>query len=679
MTQNFYTLITNVGKAKIANYNVLGKTVNITKIQVGDGGGAYYEPTENQTSLVHQVWEGPIGNKKLDEQNKNHIVAEAIIPTDIGGFTIREAGLVDEDGDLIVIAKYPQTYKPQATDGVVKELFVKLIFEVSNASAVNIQLDKTVILATQKEVSQLEKKITNHISSKITTIDGAHGARYHENTLQFYDEIDNKWVNNGEGFGTPPKDVTKLAVVEEGDGFVTIKWSDPIDENWVGTKLVAKAGSYPENVNDGILAIDNKVANAYAETGFKISGLTNFEKYYFQAFPYNASKSTNNNKVNRITGTPFKTIVMTVVIDQANSNPETSCTYADDAVSMTPKSAQWDSFFGHYPCLFKDGKETFKLNPNDFTKKIDGTNADIINGVDGDVMIAFPRMGIKLNTVDNLLYVSMTNAKNDPNYSYLAHTRGTIARDKFYIGAYKGWYDGTKMRSLSNKMPIDGHPGYSWAGLDKSRIFAQKNGIGYEQIAYYQVLYRQVMYLLKYKNLDSQTAVGMGYTASSNTTKTLTGGTDKKGMDFGESTGKLQMKLFGMEDFWGNLTEWVDGILIDTSGYMYFGTNNFNGTGLGYKKLSVGFKSGYISKVQGDNDKGFLASTVNGSASTYYCDYGDYRDPKNGSDTYYTGHISQTYNSYNNSTPTLYGIFYMPFMHSTGSSNDTLGYRLMYL
>lgn len=127
---NFYTLITNVGKSKIANATVLGEKVALKTIQVGDGGGQYYEPSESQTQLRNKVWEGQIGKIEVDTDNPNWIITESVIPSKVGGFTIREVGIFDTEGDLIIIAKYPETYKPQLANGSTKDLILRTIIDL---------------------------------------------------------------------------------------------------------------------------------------------------------------------------------------------------------------------------------------------------------------------------------------------------------------------------------------------------------------------------------------------------------------------------------------------------------------------------------------------------------------------------------------------------------------------
>ena len=216
----------------------------------------------------------------------------------------------------------------------------------------------------------------------------------------------------------------------------------------------------------------------------------------------------------------------TVIIDETNSNPETALTYADDAVNMQPKSDEFLEFLGAKPCLLKEGEVVGYLNPNDFSQFEDGSTADITSGNAGDVMIEFPKRGINIQRRGTNLYVSMTDELDNPNFSYLAHTKGDKEVDNIYIGAYKGFELGGKLRSLSGKSPT----GKKTIGA--FRVLAQANGEGYQQSQWYHLVYRQVAYILYAKNLDSQTAIGRGY-VDDNRSALATGSTDKLGMVYG--------------------------------------------------------------------------------------------------------------------------------------------------
>ncbi|MCT8975484.1 phage tail protein [Clostridium sp. CX1] len=174
MAEQFYTILTKLGKSKIANVSALGIKLNLVKFQVGDGGGTYYNPTEEQTQLKNKVWEGNINSVIVDENNPNWIVMETVIPADQGGFMIREAGIFDDEGNLVVIGKYPETYKPIASEGSSKDLIIRMILEVSNTASVTLKVDPTVILATKKDIQVLQNQISN-IKVPVTKVNGKTG------------------------------------------------------------------------------------------------------------------------------------------------------------------------------------------------------------------------------------------------------------------------------------------------------------------------------------------------------------------------------------------------------------------------------------------------------------------------------------------------------------------------
>lgn len=313
---------------------------------------------------------------------------------------------------------------------------------------------------------------------------------------------------------------------------------------------------------------------------------------------------------------------MTVHIDLSDSNPDTCCTYGDDAISMTPGSDAWDEFFGHYPVMFKDGVEGQKLQRNNFNLHEDGTSADITSGSEGDVMICFPRRGLKMGKSGSVITISMTDNPDDTNFEYMAHKRGSTIKDKFYLGAYKGSEVSSKLRSLSGKTCANNKT------IGDFRTLAQANGApngsggsGYDQNGWYQLIYRQCMYILKYKSLNSQSKVGRGF-VDGNSAQKATGGTETKGMDWGETTGKDHMKLFGLEDFWGNMYEWIDGYFFDSSLNIKTATENFNDTGSNYtaRGVAASVSWNYMNNCVGDTNIGFTPTSTSGSATTYFCD-----------------------------------------------------------
>ncbi|VFC53144.1 phage tail fiber protein [Clostridioides difficile] len=157
--KSYYTILTNIGKAKIANASLVGEKVDFVKIQLGDGGGSEYNPTEEQTVLKNVVWEGKVGNVKTDEAMTNCLILESLIPASAGGFVVREIGYLDTEGNLLAISKYRSAYKPKVEDGAVIDMKVKTIFVVSNVNNIELKIDPTIIFATLKDLQDLETKI----------------------------------------------------------------------------------------------------------------------------------------------------------------------------------------------------------------------------------------------------------------------------------------------------------------------------------------------------------------------------------------------------------------------------------------------------------------------------------------------------------------------------------------
>ncbi|HHV9275761.1 TPA: phage tail protein [Escherichia coli] len=152
MATKYYAVLTNVGAAKLANATALGAQVEITQMAVGDGNGVLPTPNQAQTALVHELRRAPLNSLSIDPNNANQIIAEQVIPEDVGGWWIREIGLFDKNGDMIAIANCAETYKPQLQEGSGRVQIVRMILIVSSTAAVTLKIDPSVVLATRAYV-----------------------------------------------------------------------------------------------------------------------------------------------------------------------------------------------------------------------------------------------------------------------------------------------------------------------------------------------------------------------------------------------------------------------------------------------------------------------------------------------------------------------------------------------
>ncbi|GEM_PF-1611321 len=143
----YYSILTKIGKAEVANATALGKTVTLTKMALGDGGGAAVTPTEDMAALTNEVYRAEINT--LAVENDVTMRAELVVPTDEGGWYVREVGLFDEDGQLFAVASLPETYKPALSQGAGRELTIILLMEISDSESITLKIDPTVILATR--------------------------------------------------------------------------------------------------------------------------------------------------------------------------------------------------------------------------------------------------------------------------------------------------------------------------------------------------------------------------------------------------------------------------------------------------------------------------------------------------------------------------------------------------
>jgi hypothetical protein len=170
------------------------------------------------------------------------------------------------------------------------------------------------------------------------------------------------------------------------------------------------------------------------------------------------------------------------------------------------------------------------------------------------------------------------------------------------------------------------------------------------------------MYIVRFKNLNSQAALGNG-----RQTKSTTGIGNEKGMYSAD-----EAKCFGIEDLWGSISDCIDGALF-YNGVLYTAFKNFSDSTTGYTNQGKLFDSNitsnnYIVSVQGTSEKGFFSKNFGGSNTSYYAD--SVRIVIGSQCLLYGGATSDSSN----------GIFKIEVPLAYSSSADiVVGTRLMYL
>ena len=345
-------------------------------------------------------------------------------------------------------------------------------------------------------------------------------------------------------------------------------------------------------------------------------------------------------------------------INPSESDPFKAVTYLEDAVDKTPAHMNYetgkfdwgdwseDEFFMPRPCMVKyDMTVDYYLNPNDYTKKLDGTASDIGNSLyNGNAMMEWGKDGDKIwykvvpdNGNANGASIYISNAQVDSGYKcWNFYDSSNTVRDHFYTAIYNGSYVSSRLRSLS------GQTTGASRNVSTEISFARSNNTAgnlsgdrwYTETFGDRTLINYLLVLLG-KSLDTQTVYGRGYGSLNNTSTIETGTMNNKGLFWGENTGKYGVKVFGMENYWGNIWRRIAGLMTDSSNiYVKLTPNTADGSsGTTYTTSVTGMINTGVTSDQSSaycryykyftNGYSVINDTgSNGSKNTYYCDYG---------------------------------------------------------
>lgn len=168
----FKTIITDYGKQRlIAAMSPGGTKLTLTQMAVGDGGGNPTNPDTTSAALVNEVWRAAVNSVSVDKTHSNIIIVELLIPAEVGGFWIREAGIYDEFNKLVAVCSLPASEKPLLEQGSGRAQTVRMTLVISDMSTINITIDSTTIIATNDYVDNSLKeheKSRNHPDATLT-------------------------------------------------------------------------------------------------------------------------------------------------------------------------------------------------------------------------------------------------------------------------------------------------------------------------------------------------------------------------------------------------------------------------------------------------------------------------------------------------------------------------------
>lgn len=157
MSSIYKGVLTNNGKALIAQATTANR-VGFSHIAIGDGNGSVPTPTDTRTALVRERHRLALNSVNINPNNRNQIICEAIIPSNVGGWTIRELGLY-AGSTMLVHSNYPATYKPTQTEGGARELVIRMVINVQSADVIALTLNDSLVYATREWA---ETNFVNH-------------------------------------------------------------------------------------------------------------------------------------------------------------------------------------------------------------------------------------------------------------------------------------------------------------------------------------------------------------------------------------------------------------------------------------------------------------------------------------------------------------------------------------
>ena len=235
MSKIFKSVITVAGREKIAAAIVNGDKVVFSQMSVGDGGGSATIPDDEQTALVNELFRTQLNSLKLSD-TENIIIAEMVIPPEVGGFTIREAALFDDAGVCMAVANVPETYKPALTEGSGRFTILRIWLAVSSTEAVELVVDPGIVLATVEDVINAGNDAKDYADEQLS--EHANSRNHPDATLN---EKGFTRLSNATTSSDQDKAATPLAVRLAVEAAITAAWEL---DNPVGTVKF-----YAQNVN----------------------------------------------------------------------------------------------------------------------------------------------------------------------------------------------------------------------------------------------------------------------------------------------------------------------------------------------------------------------------------------------------------------------------------------------
>lgn len=519
---------------------------------------------------------------------------------------------------------------------------------------------------TEQNIGQLHVDV----QADFLTSGGFGNLRFTDNKFQYYNEATSQWVDTQmtsdnvtilnlspqpmQTFATnynPDTGNVELYINESADTIIGGQTASTVEK----VIIRRKKDTFPIDENDGdlILITERKNFGAYKRVPYidVIENVQMGETYCYKAFPINNVGFVGYSASNESKFTTKDYWLFGFVLDQNESDPASMIRYIEDNEGYQSAYMDYDTNKFNYgswenawfmkvkPCMLNyDGTVAYYLNPNDYSLKEDGTASDIADETfEGNAMVGIPKTYWKIvDNGDDTANIYFSNKKVDDNFHCWSHIDNNGNEiDYCYMPIYNGSNINNMLRSISGKAPIGSQT------VTNEITYAKANNQDNDMIWYTETYADRtlinILLLLIGKSTDTQTVFGNGhYIGGSNASHLLTSGTlNNKGLFYGTNGTGTGVKVFGIENWWGNVWRRLAGWICDKGIHkvkLTYGqsdgstTNGYNTDGNGYIALNTsvingvsGNNGGFINKMIFTNN-GIAPISAYGSSTTYYAD-----------------------------------------------------------
>ena len=439
----------------------------------------------------------------------------------------------------------------------------------------------------------------------------------------------------------PMQEFSAKSVYVSASDTVKVEITAKLPSGVAGAIIRRSTTGYPTSETEGELFKNITANGTYTDTNVTVGVV-----YYYSAFPYTSTGAYNRSEANRTSVTPKKRdYLFGYDLVKATSSPTGRVTYPSDVdnAAFTPAAMNFSTGKFNYggwafdpgekfmprPCMLTyAGVVDHYLNPNDYTKKVDGSSSKVADtSFGGNAMMEWPKIYTKRWESNGVYHFRCSDTPQDDTWDcWCNYDRNNNQIDHFYTPIYFGSLVSGKLRSIS------GAANSVNTTAANEITYAKANGNDWYTEVLADRLLLQDLLVMMARSTECQTAFGYGRCKSSNSIAIAPGTMNTKGMFWGSNDQTSGVKVFGMENVWGSLWRrtagWINAngtqkVKLTRGTHDGSTVTDYNTDGNGYKMIAnatpAGSSGGYISSMKTEAF-GRLPVTASGSSSTYEAD-----------------------------------------------------------